>query len=400
MNARIEISKAHGTLTIPPSKSMAHRLLISAALSVDGVSEISNLPECDDVIATKAALSAFGVRFEGRDGRLVVHGADLSLSSVTDEVFCNESGSTLRFLIPLALLSGKTVTFCGAGKLMERPHKIYADIAKEKGFYYSQENGKITVKGPLTAGCYTLPGNVSSQFITGLLFALSTLVDDSRIYITEDIESHSYIDLTVSAMAEFGVSIVWENERTLYIKGNQKYKARRISVEGDYSAAAFIEALNLFGGKVRTLGLSDTSLQGDRVYRELYPKLNNGYTAIDITNCPDLAPILFAIAAAKHGAEFIGTKRLKIKESDRATVMAEELSKLGAIVSVYDNRVVINKSALHAPSTALCGHNDHRIVMALSILLTTLGGEISDAAAVSKSYPEFFKHLTELGIKC
>ena len=399
MNARIEISRANGEVTIPPSKSMAHRLLISAALAVGRVSEISNLPECDDVIATRAALSAFGVRFESRDGSLVVHGADLSMASVTDEVFCNESGSTLRFLIPLALLSGKAVTFCGAGKLMERPHKIYADIAKKKGFYYSQKNGKITVKGPLTAGSYTLPGNVSSQFITGLLFALSTLGEDSRIYITENIESRSYIDLTVSAMAEFGVSIVWEDERTLYIKGNQKYEARKISVEGDYSASAFIEALNLFGGNVRTLGLSDTSLQGDRVYRELYPRLANGYTTIDITNCPDLAPILFAIASAKHGAEFVGTKRLKIKESDRATVMAEELSKLGAVVSVYDNRVVIIKSPLRAPITALYGHNDHRIVMALSVLLTVFGGEISDTEAVSKSYPDFFKHLTELGIK-
>ena len=399
MNAKIEVSKAVGEVTIPPSKSVAHRLLISAALAVDGTSEIYNLPDCDDVIATKAVLSAFGVRFERNEDSLIVHGVNFGKVSVTDEVFCNESGSTLRFLIPIALLSGNPVTFTGAGKLMERPHKIYANIAKEKGFYYNQENGKITVKGPLTAGDYTLPGNVSSQFITGLLFALSTLSGDSRIIITDGIESRSYIDLTTYAMSEFGISVVWENEHTLYIKGNQKYKARSITVEGDYSASAFIEAFNLFGGDVRALGLSDDSLQGDRIYREIFPKLAKGYDTVDITDCPDLAPILFAIAAAKHGAEFIGTKRLKIKESDRASAMAEELAKLGATVLLYDNRVVINKNSLHAPTALLCGHNDHRIVMALSVLLSTLGGEISEALAVSKSYPEFFSHLIKLGIK-
>ena len=399
MNAKIEISKALGEVTIPPSKSVAHRLLISAALAEEGESLIYNLPDCDDVVATEAALSAFGATFFKKGDALAVRGASMKDVSVTGDVFCNESGSTLRFLIPIALLSGNPVTFTGAGKLMERPHKIYADIAKEKGFYYNQENGRITVRGPLTAGDYTLPGNVSSQFITGLLFALSTLSEDSRIIITEGIESRSYIDLTTYAMAEFGISVVWENERTLYIRGNQKYKAREITVEGDYSASAFIEAFNLFGGEARALGLSETSLQGDRVYRDLFPKLAEGFTTVDITDCPDLAPILFAIAAAKHGAEFIGTRRLKIKESDRAAVMAEELSKLGASVLVYDNRVVINKEPLHAPVALLCGHNDHRIVMALSVLLSTLGGEISEALAVSKSYPEFFSHLIKLGIK-
>ena len=399
MNAKIGISRARGEVTVPPSKSVAHRLLISAALADDGVSEIYNLPDCDDVLATEAALTSFGATFEKKGSVLTVRGVSMKAASVTEEVFCNESGSTLRFLIPLALLSGNPVTFCGAGKLMERPHKIYADIAEEKGFYYKQENGKITVKGPLPAGNYTLPGNVSSQFITGLLFALSTLSEDSRIFITENIESRSYIDLTISAMAEFGVMAVWENERTLYIKGGQKYLAREITVEGDYSASAFIEAFNLFDGDVRVLGLSDSSLQGDKAYREIFPRLSAGFSTVDITNCPDLAPILFAVAAAKHGAEFVGTKRLKIKESDRASVMAAELSKLGASVEVYENRVLINKAPLHAADAPLLGHNDHRIVMALSVLLSVLGGEVSDAHAVSKSYPEFFEHLNKLGIK-
>ena len=222
MNAKIEISKALGEVTIPPSKSVAHRLLISAALAEEGESLIYNLPDCDDVVATEAVLSAFGATFFKKGDALAVRGASMKDVSVTGDVFCNESGSTLRFLIPIALLSGNPVTFTGAGKLMERPHKIYADIAKEKGFYYNQENGKITVRGPLTAGDYTLPGNVSSQFITGLLFALSTLSEDSRIIITEGIESRSYIDLTTYAMAEFGISVVWENERTLTLSDEQR----------------------------------------------------------------------------------------------------------------------------------------------------------------------------------
>ena len=398
MRAKIDVSRARGSVAIPPSKSLAHRLLISAALA-EGESRILDLPACDDVKATISALKAFGAVFSEADGSVSVSGTDMKKARPDCEIFCNESGSTLRFLIPLALLSGNTVTFTGAGKLMERPHKIYADIAKEKGFFYEQRDGKITVRGPLAAGEYTLAGNISSQFITGLLFALSTLRGDSKIIITEKIESRSYITLTLSAMESFGIKVSWLDERTLFIKGGQKYTARVISVEGDYSAGAFIEAFNLFSGEVTPLRLSDSSLQGDRVYREIFPRLDGGFTTVDITDCPDLAPILFAVAAAKWGAEFIGTRRLKIKESDRASAMAEELTKFGASVEVYENRVVIKKVPLHAPAAVLSGHNDHRIVMALSVLLTTLGGEISGAEAVSKSYPEFFVHLKELGIK-
>jgi 3-phosphoshikimate 1-carboxyvinyltransferase len=398
MRASFEISSAKGVITAPPSKSVAHRILISASLA-EGESEIINLADCDDVKMTKAALSLLGAKFSDEGDKTFVRGARIGDAEPTSEIFCGESGSTLRFLIPLALLSGNEVCFTGAGKLMERPHEVYSLLAEEKGFYFEQRNSKIYVRGPLPAGEYKVPGNISSQFITGLLFALSTLQDDSRIYIKGNIESRSYINLTLSAMADFGVNCVWENESTIYIKGGQRYTATKISVEGDYSAAAFIEAFNLFGGEVTVKGLRADSLQGDRVYREHFRALSEGFCKIDLTDCPDLAPILFSVAAAKHGAEFVGTRRLKIKESDRAEVMAEELSKLGCAVSVYENRVVIEGSPLKAPKAPLCGHNDHRIVMALSVLLTLLGGEISGAEAVKKSYPEFFLHLEKLGIK-
>ena len=189
------------------------------------------------------------------------------------------------------------------------------------------------------------------------------------------------------------------NESTLYIKGGQKYISKNISVEGDYSGSAFLEAFNLFGGDVKVEGLSERSLQGDRVYRELYPKLLAGSPGINIEDCPDLGPILFAVSAGLFGGEFVGTKRLKIKESDRAEAMAEELRKFGCNVTVLENSVKIKKSELHAPKEILSGHNDHRIVMSLAVLASIYGGEIDGSEAVKKSYPDFFRDIEQLGIK-
>ena len=303
-------------------------------------------------------------------------------------------------MLPIALLSGNEVEFIGAPRLLERPMSIFADICLEKGLKYEQTKERITVKGPLTAGEYSLPGNISSQFVTGLLFALSALRDDSRIRLTTEVESRSYIEMTRGAMAAFGVSAVWEDDRTLYIKGGQKYSAGgRAFVERDWSGAAFPDAFNLVGGEVTTLGMNENSLQGDKAYKEHYKAISEGAPTIDISDCPDLGPILFTLAAANRGAKFIGTKRLKIKESDRAAVMAEELSKFGARLEIFDNDVIVHKTELHAPSDLLYGHNDHRIVMSLAVLASKLGGEIDGCEAVKKSYPEFFEHIKRLGVK-
>ncbi len=399
MRVKIEKSKAAGKIVPPASKSMAHRLLIAAALSC-GDTKIVDITLSEDIKATVDCLAALGI-----NSLLYGEIAEISSDGIKNakprsELCCRESGSTLRFMIPLALLLGEEVTFVGAPRLMERPLGVYEDLCREHRFMFLRGDGKITVKGRLAAGEYSLPGNISSQFITGLLFALSTLEGDSRIRITTEVESRSYIELTRSAMAEFGVNVTWEDGRTLYIKGGQKYiSPGKVFAERDYSGAAFPDAFNLIGGEVELLGLKSDSLQGDRAYKEHYSALKNGTPEIDISDCPDLGPILFTLAAVLNGASFTGTARLRIKESDRAAVMAEELSKFGADITVEENKVIINKVPLHTPKEALLGHNDHRIVMSLAVLASHLGAEIEGAEAVSKSYPNFFEQIEGLGIK-
>ena len=397
---KIKINKgiAKGTLTAPPSKSMAHRLLISAALA-DGISVVRDISLCEDVMATLDCLSSFGIKYEISKSDVTVYGKKPEEIKPISPLFCRESGSTLRFLLPIAMASGQTSVFYGEGGLMARPMSVYEDIFSKKGLTYISDGESIVVKGPLRGGEYSLPGNISSQFISGLLFVLPTLKDDSVIKITPPIESRSYIDLTISALKSFGIACEWCDEYTISVKGGQSYRACEVAVEGDYSGAAFPEALNLFGSDISIEGLNPDSIQGDRVYKKYFEMLRCGTPNIHIGDCPDLGPILFAVAAAKHGGIFTGTKRLKIKESDRAAAMADELKKFGTSVSIYEDTVVIYPADFHTPNEPISGHNDHRIVMALSVLLTLTGGELDGAEAVSKSYPEFFESISALGIE-
>ena len=397
MRVRILRGRASGCVSAPPSKSMAHRLLIAAALA-DGESVITGVSSCEDVLATLDCLRALGVKAICEGDTVRVWGIDMRRALPSGTLPCRESGSTLRFILPLALLSGNAATLVGAPRLLERPMSVYSEICRERGYEYEATGGGISVRGPLECGDFRVAGNVSSQFITGLLFALSCLEGDSRIIITTELESRSYIGLTVAAMAAFGVMVEWRGASELYIKGGQHYRARQIAVEGDYSGAAFLDALTVLGGEVKVSGLSDESLQGDRVYRDLYSRLADGYCEIDIGDCPDLGPILFTLAAALHGGRFTGTARLKITESDRAAAMTEELSKFGASLTVSENEVTVEKATLHEPSELLSGHNDHRIVMSLATLATIYGGRIEGAEAVAKSYPEYFDDLSALGI--
>lgn len=398
MRIEIKPSRAKGTVTAPTSKSIAHRMLIAAALA-NGKSELYGISDCQDVSATVGCLRALGAKIDtDEDGKYTVFGIDIKNASPCGELFAGESGSTLRFLIPIASLTNKEINFGGAGRLMERPLAIYEEIFKEKGLYFRRACGKVTVNGSLPAGEYTLPGDVSSQFITGLILALPLTGEASRIKILPPIESRSYIDMTLDAVRAFGIDAKFTDEFTIEIAPS-KYEPRSLTVEGDYSGSAFIEALNLFDGEVSVLGLSERSLQGDRAYREHFPALCRGFARIDISDCPDLGPILFAVAAAKHGGEFIGTARLRIKESDRAEAMKQELMKLGARVEVYDNSVTVKPCVLTEPKEAIQSHNDHRIVMAMAVLLTLTGGEIEGAEAIDKSYPDFFRHIKSLGIR-
>ncbi len=397
MKVTITPSKLYGKINAPPSKSMAHRMLISAGLATDGESIIHGISTSDDVTATLSCLAAMGAEAKKEGETVRMRGTNVHKSAPKSVLNCHESGSTLRFFIPLCLLSGKKTVLTGTEKLLSRPLGVYETICKEQQIDYQQTAECVEVAGRLRAGEYRVPGNISSQFITGLLFALPLCEGDSTISIIPPIESRSYLNLTIEALAAFGVTVKWADDKTLFVKGNQAYHASEVSVEGDYSNAAFFAALKLFGNEIEIMGLSETSGQGDKAYIKFFEMLEKGTPTIHIGDCPDLGPILMAVAAAKNGAVFTGTKRLKIKESDRGEVMAEELSKFGVSVTVYEDSSVVYPMQFHAPNEPLKGHNDHRIVMALATLCTLTGGSIEGAEAVKKSLPEYFTLLESLG---
>ena len=398
MIVNIEKGKASGRVSAPPSKSMAHRLLICAALA-DGESVIHGMSDCEDVRATLDCLCTLGVPFEKNGSTVKVWGISASEMTASGPLPCRESGSTLRFFVPLCMISGNNTMLTGAPQLMKRPMNVYETLAKEKGLTFSQDERSVMVKGPLRSGDYKVAGNVSSQFISGLLFALPLVKGDSTINIIPPVESRSYIELTLFALREFGVEVTWKDDYTLFIKGGQTYKSRETTVEGDYSGAAFFEAMNALGSAISVDGLREDSLQGDKVYSRYFEMLEKGTPTIHIGNCPDLGPVLFAVAAAKNGGIFTGTARLKIKESDRAAAMADELKKFGVSVTIHEDAVVVYPIDFHKPSETLFGYGDHRIVMALAVLLTLTGGSIDGAEAVSKSFPTFFEDLKSLEIE-
>ena len=397
MNIRIFPSIAKGCVSAPPSKSMAHRLLICAALA-KGESRIVGISNCEDVAATLDCLSALGAEYQIDDDTVIIKGVDFAKSAGA-HISCRESGSTLRFMLPLCLLSGNPNTLMGAPSLLRRPMTPYQTLCNEHGLYFEQNEQAITVKGPLTAGEYTLPGDISSQFISGMLFALTQTAGNSILHILPPFESRSYVLLTLQALTAFGANVNWTDENTLCICGGKPLTAQNTVVEGDYSGAAFLSAFNVLGGQVDVTGLNSASLQGDRVYFDHFASLTKGFATISLCDCPDLAPILFALAVAKFGGRFTDTRRLAIKESNRSEAMATELRKFGTTVEVLENEVIITPTDLHAPTEPLSGHNDHRIVMSLAVLATLTGGTIEGAEAVAKSFPDFFERIAEIGIK-
>ena len=399
MNLKIFPSKANGEIYAPPSKSLSHRALICGALSSESkLTNVYGSHRSVDVGTTLNCLMHLGAD-------ICVHGERVTIGNFnpfnpnTDITLdCNESGSTLRFLIPLCLLCNKKITLTGAPRLFERPLTVYEDICREQGIMFEKNENSLTLCGKLKSGSYRVRGDISSQFITGLLFALPLLDGISILEITGKFESASYVDLTLQTLSAFGIKIT-RNANRFVILGNQKYKNSQFAIESDCSNAAFLEAFNYLGGNVRVMGINPNTLQGDRVYKDIFKAIGNGNNEVDLSDCPDLAPILFAVAAAKGGAKFVGTARLKIKERDRASAMQSELAKLGVPVTVGENEVIIGKAELKAPREILCGHNDHRIVMSLAVLCTLVGGEIEGAEAVSKSYPNFFDDIEKLQIK-
>lgn len=398
MELKISKGRARGVVQAPPSKSMAHRMLLCAGLA-EGESVVHNVAFSEDILATIDVLRAIGATCRIDGDTVTVTGADARQAHYDGVLSCRESGSTLRFCIPLLLLSGNEFTLTGKGRLLQRPQDVYVDLCERQGLLFERSADTIRLRGPLHSGEYVLPGDISSQFISGLLFALPLKRQDSTIHILPPVESRSYIDITIQALGTFGVQARWDesDENTLLIPGGQRYLPREVTVEGDYSNAAFFGALAAFGDDVTVAGLQP-SLQGDRVYARCFEQLRQGMATIDVTDCPDLGPILMAAAAVLHGVVLTGTRRLRIKESDRGVVMAQELQKLGVHCSVQENTIEIFPG-IQPPERPLLGHNDHRIVMSCAVLLTRTGGVISGAEAVTKSFPGFFDRLRELGIE-
>lgn len=387
MKAVFSPSSPFGEVFAPPSKSMAHRYLICGALSEQ--SRVSGLAMSEDIKATADCLKALGSRVDFENDTALVGGLCPKEEAQLD---CRESGSTLRFMLPLALLGGKEITMTGSPRLMERGAGLYEQMCGEHGLFFENKDGKITVKGPLKPGKYSIDGSLSSQYFSGMLFALSTLDGDSELKVKGKLQSRPYVNMTIKALADFGVKI----ERIpggFFIPGGQKFLSRYAAVEGDWSNAAFLSALS---DKVIVKGLDEHSLQGDKLYPQLFK--NVGSYQIDLSDTPDLAPVLFAVAALKDKGDFVGTRRLKIKESDRAEAMKNELLKFGVNTTIFDDRVIVS-GKLKTPSAELYGHNDHRIVMALSVLAARVGGVIDGAEAVSKSFPDFFDVIKKLNVK-
>ena len=396
MQVTINKSTANGIVKAPASKSMAHRYIVSAGLS-NGVSEVTNVDFSEDIKATLSCIESLGAKVEKGANSAKVTGVTKYPS---EAVFnCNESGSTMRFFMGIAMGLGIKAKFYGSKTLLTRPFSIYEEIIEKLGGTFERHEDYIYVDAKLKPDTYGIKANISSQFISGLLFALPLLDGDSKIKLIPPIESRSYINLTLEALDSFGVKVNWDNDTELSIKGNQEYKSSNIEVEGDYSNAAFLDAFNYLGGDVKVTGLKEASLQGDKVYKEYFEKLKRGNITLDISDCPDLGPVLMALAGALNGATFTGTKRLKIKESDRGSVMCEELSKFGVKSEISENQITIKHVEMAPPSAILSGHNDHRIVMSLVILLTITGGKIDEAEAVRKSYPGFFEDIKKLGIE-
>lgn len=392
MQVEIKKSFPKGTIKAPPSKSYSHRYLILGALSNSSV--ISNYSPSNDLEATLSCLDSLGYRYEIKLDKVIFKG-----NKEKNNIFnCIESGSTLRFFIPLILAISHEGTLKGSKKLFSRGLDEYIKIFDKQNIKYILKEDSLYIKGNLKPGKYELNVDKSSQFVSGLLLALPLLNGDSEIHLLGKIESLNYIKITIDSLKRFGIEIK-KVGNIIYIKGNQIPKTRKITIEGDYSNAAFLEALNYIEGDVKITGLKKKSLQGDKKYLKYFPLIKEGHPTINIKNCIDLGPILFTLSSIYHGATIKGTNRLRIKESDRIIDVLSTLEKFGVKYKIFNDKVEIYKSNIHKVDECIDVPNDHRIVMALSILLIKLGGKMNNVEAINKSYPNFFKDLEKINVK-
>lgn len=415
MNVCIHPKKLEGIVSIPPSKSLSHRAIIAASLSEEK-SIISNVTLSKDIIATIEAMRVLGAEIDIDGSTLHIQGSIIKRNST--RIDANESGSTLRFLIPIALVNSAPIEFIGHNHLVHRPIDAYFEIFDQIGIKYSHPQDSylpLKTEGGLVSGTYQIKGNISSQFITGFLFALPLLDGDSILKIVGPLESRGYVDLTLDILSKFGIQIKNDQYKTFYIKGKQTYQGCQYTVEGDYSQTAFFLVAGAMGADIKLKGMNPDSNQGDKKIIEditsfkgkieykdnllsCLPSLTKGVT-IDFSQSPDLGPALTVLASVSEGvSHFTHIERLRIKECDRVTCMKIELEKLGAFIEEQPNDMMIyGVEKLHGG--VVDSHNDHRVAMALAMASLKMDSDliILNAECVSKSYPNFWEVFEALG---
>jgi len=403
----LNYSKVEGTVTVPPSKSYAHRALIALSLS-KGKGTIRHVDLSSDIMATLKCLEDLGVDF-------FVDNEDIMLDATSfgnrrDRVLKpEESGSTLRFFIPITLLFDEVYTFRGSTSLLKRPLAVYEELFQDLDIMMFRDSlESIVIKGKLEPGDFSMRGDVSSQFISGMLMVLPLLSGDSTLTVTEEFQSESYVNMTVKVMRDFGIKIHREND-TYFVPGNQEYQVRDYVVEGDYSQAAYFLAAGAIAGHTRVVGLNHASTQGDQEIVTILEKMgveissiDNGYEVskseissvdIDVSDIPDLTPILgVLLSLAKGTGRLMKVDRLRYKESDRVKTTIDLINHLGGDAKEEGSDIIITGKESLSGGTVY-GHNDHRIVMAAAIAsLGCLNPVIIDGyEAVKKSYPDFFR---------
>lgn len=423
MKIKIKPSTLNGKIEIPPSKSYSHRAVIAAALAEsEKKSTIDNLKFSVDITTTTDIMENWGAKIKRFESALEIVGNDGKVVPKDKYVQCNESGSTIRFLIPVGITSANELIFDGKGKLVDRPLDSYYKIFEEQGLKYETTGGKLplTVNGKLKAGNYEIDGNISSQFITGLLYALPLLDGDSKLIINKNLESKGYIDLTLEILQLAGIDIKNNDYKSFEIKGNQSYKPFDYTVEGDYSQVAFWIVAGIISAnrdnEVKCLHVNKNSLQGDREIIEIVTRMGANLqifddyvivkpsktkgTVIDISQCPDIAPILTVLAALSEGeTRIINGERLRIKESDRITSIKTELNKLGANVTEEGDSLIIQGVEGFTGGVTVSAWNDHRIAMSLAVASSRCEKEIvlEEAESVRKSYPHFWDDFVKMG---
>lgn len=412
---KITPTKLKGIVQVPPSKSLAHRAIICASLA-KGVSRIDNIEYSKDIQATIKAMKSLGTKIEEFENYLIIDGTT-TFTKQNSEIDCEESGSTLRFMVPISIVEENKVHFVGRGNLGKRPLDTFYEIFERQniGYMYKKDILDLYVIGKLKPDHYIIPGNISSQFITGLLFALPLLKGDSIIEISSTLESKGYIDLTLQMLSQYGIKIINNDYKSFVVMGNQEYQAHDYRVEADFSQAAFYLVAGAIGNDVVLTDLNLNSLQGDKATLSILEAMgakinvvsdgikvtgeNLSATQVDASQCPDVIPVVsVALALAQGKSEVINAKRLRIKECDRIIATSSQLNELGgSVVELSDSMTIRGVSEFVGGNCS--SFADHRIAMMLAIAATRCNQSviIDNMECVEKSYPSFWEDYQSLG---